>query len=78
LTKKGRSAKKHKAAKARQKAARRHHRVERACHLCGEDDGHLRRFEVRLDGKKELDWRLCRYCTATLTVLLRDRRGHKR
>jgi transposase-like protein len=47
-----------------------------SCHFCGEDERHLRRFEVRLDGKREYDWRLCRSCAAVLTVLLRDKRNH--
>jgi transposase-like protein len=78
VTKKGRTAKRRKAQKAKAKAKHRAAKKAKSCELCGEGDTHLRRFKVMVDGKVQSDWRTCRSCCAVLTVLLADRRNHKR
>ena len=77
MSKKGRTAKRRAAHKARAKAKARAAKAEKACHLCGETDRHLRRLEVRVDGKSRIRWTVCRMCAATLEVLLRDPRNHR-
>ena len=78
MTKKGREKKRQAAHKARAKAKDRAAKVGKFCVLCGESDHHLRHFRVAVDGRLEVDWRVCRSCCAVLLVLLADRRNHKR
>lgn len=76
-SKKGRQAKKKKAAKARIKAKARAAKAQKSCHFCNESERHLRRLRVTLDAKEEVAWRLCRSCTAVTMVMLRDPRTKK-
>ena len=78
MTKKGRTAKKRKAHRAKFKAKARAARAVKVCQLCQESDRHIRRFQVKVDGEVECDWATCRSCCAVLRVLLVDRRNHKR
>ena len=78
MSKKGRTAKKRKAHKARTKAKARAAKSEKRCVRCGETDRHLRRFKLTVNGKVRADWKTCRMCTAVLDVLVMDPRNHPR
>ena len=77
MPKKGRARRRQKARRHAQKAKERAQKADKTCALCHETDKHLRRFKVAVDGKTAVDWRCCRYCTATLEVLLRDPRNRR-